>query len=506
MKLQDGSGSGFEDAGDGAVPESGSALRRRAEAALQQGAASPAPLETRPPEATGPLVHELRVHQIELEMQNEELRQTQAQLLASRSRYSDLYDLAPVAYCSLDATGLILQANLSFSRLLGVAHGALHRRPMSDFVFAQDQDAFYLHRRRLLGGGAAAPWELRLLKPDGGPFWVLAAVSLEQVDDGAVELRLALTDISQSKQAEADLRVGERRLASALALSETGAWDLDLVDHTAYRSVEHDRIFGYDSLLPQWTYATFLAHVLPEDRPQVERSFGAAIAAHASWNFTCRIRRSDGAVRWIWAIGGHQSDDRGEARRMSGIVRDVTELKTLELELDQHRHHLEQLVAERTAKLALARDAAEAANRAKSCFLANMSHEIRTPLNGLMGMAYLVGLEGVTPDQAEWLSTIDKCGHHLLDLINNVLDLAQIEAGALVLRPTDFTLAELLQDVTSVVSHELKAKGLALRIDMAQVPQALHGDPARLSQALVNYLANAAKFTEHGSIGGGQLS
>lgn len=125
-------------------------------------------------------------------------------------------------------------------------------------------------------------------------------------------------------------READERLRFALEQSQTGGWDLDLADHTAFRTLRHDQIFGYESLLPDWTYERFLEHVLPEDRAEVDRRFRAATATQSDWSFECRIRRKDGAVRWIWATGGHQRDATGQARRMAGIVQDITERRRVE--------------------------------------------------------------------------------------------------------------------------------------------------------------------------------
>jgi PAS domain-containing protein len=130
-------------------------------------------------------------------------------------------------------------------------------------------------------------------------------------------------DVTERKQVAKALHDIERRLEFAMHWSHTGAWDLDLADHSANRTLEHDRIFGYESLLPNWTYETFLEHVLPEDRDEVDRLFREAIAAKANWNFECRIHRVDGEVRWISATGGHQIDEDGAARRMAGIAGSV---------------------------------------------------------------------------------------------------------------------------------------------------------------------------------------
>lgn len=129
---------------------------------------------------------------------------------------------------------------------------------------------------------------------------------------------------------EMALRESEERLRFALETSHIGAWDLDLVDHTAFRSPEHDRIFGYAELLPKWTYEMFLEHVLPEDRAMVDGKFRRAMESQGDWNIECRIRRTDGQIRWIWAAGQHRLDATGAARRMAGVVLDITERKLVE--------------------------------------------------------------------------------------------------------------------------------------------------------------------------------
>lgn len=137
-------------------------------------------------------------------------------------------------------------------------------------------------------------------------------------------------NITERKISELMVSELKERLEFALETSHTGAWDLDLIDHTAYRSLEHDKIFGYSELLPEWTYEMFLEHVLPEDRAKVNEKFIAAIENKSDWNFDCRIRRADGEVRWIWAAGRHKVDKSGMPLRMAGIVLDITELKIAE--------------------------------------------------------------------------------------------------------------------------------------------------------------------------------
>ena len=183
-----------------------------------------------------------------------------------------------------------------------------------------------------------------------------------------------------------------------------------------------------------------------------------------------------------------------------GLYDEITDAKNNAIELDQHRRHLEALVANRTQELESAKIAAESANIAKSAFLANMSHEIRTPLNAITGMGHLMRREGLTGKQADRLNKIQDASQHLLSIINDVLDLSKIEAGKLELESTELTLAGVLSDVCAMLHDKALSKGLDLRVALPQPNPTVFGDPTRIRQALLNLAGNAIKFTETGSV------
>ncbi|UCV14218.1 ATP-binding protein [Quatrionicoccus australiensis] len=181
-------------------------------------------------------------------------------------------------------------------------------------------------------------------------------------------------------------------------------------------------------------------------------------------------------------------------------ARDISKRKADESELERHRHHLEELVTERTEQLAAAKEAAETASIAKSAFLANMSHEIRTPLNAITGMAHLIRRAGLSEEQAQRLGKLEAASTHLLDIINAILDISKIEAGKFILEETAVRVESLLGNVTSMLHERAQAKRLYLRTATHDLPHHLLGDPTRLQQALLNFASNAIKFTDHGGV------
>ncbi|MCM8611421.1 PAS domain S-box protein [Accumulibacter sp.] len=339
--------------------------------------------------------------------------------------------------------------------------------------------------------------ELRITCKDGTPRWLghhcqpVFGASGEYLGRSGSN-----RDITARKQAEEELR--KLSLAVEQSPESIVITDLDarieyvndaFVHSTGYR---RDEVIGHSPRLLQSGRTPRATYV----------ELWQTLRRGETWKGEFVNRRKDGTEYVEFAIITPLRVRDGQATHYVAVKEDVTEKKRIGNELDSHRHHLEALVAERTQQLEEARARAEAASRTKSNFLANMSHEIRTPLNAIIGLTHLMRRQQqqMSPDQLQKLGMIDSAGQHLLAIINDILDLSKIEAGRLELENVDFNLVHLLDDALSMIAEPAQAKGLALGLDHDDLPLWLYGDPTRLRQALLNYLGNAVKFTEHGSI------
>ncbi|GAB3442585.1 response regulator [Massilia solisilvae] len=218
----------------------------------------------------------------------------------------------------------------------------------------------------------------------------------------------------------------------------------------------------------------------------VAKLIAAAQKVSASQNYTLRI--------------AHQRSD--ELGTLIDSFNDMlAQIESRGAALAHHREELERQVSVRTEQLEKAKNAAEAASRAKSAFLATMSHEIRTPMNGVLGMTEMLLSTELSESQRNYTKLVKRSGEHLLVIINDILDFSKIEAGKLTIEYINFNLWDLLEDIHTVYTPQSQAKNLALDFDIANdIPVAICGDPNRLRQVMANLLGNAIKFTEHGRI------
>jgi PAS domain S-box-containing protein len=337
----------------------------------------------------------------------------------------------------------------------------------------------------------------------------LHTATVHQRKDGTrypVEIYLELTreshplfvaiilDITERLAAEGQLR----KLAQAVEQSPESIVIANLAGEIEYVNAAFIQASGYTSaeLLGQNPRMLQSAKTPPE----TYTSLWAALSQGHPWKGEFINRRKDGSEYTEFAIITPLRQPDGTISHYVAVKEDVSEKKRLGTELDRHRHHLEKLVAERTAQLEFALDKAESASRSKAAFLANMSHEIRTPMNAILGMTYLMRRGQVTEKQGEQIDRIEQASRILLGLINDILDLSKVEAGKLLIESVPVAVAGILPNIASLLEQSARDKGLQLTIDTAPLPANLLGDPTRLTQALLNLASNAIKFTRQGQV------
>jgi PAS domain S-box-containing protein len=310
-------------------------------------------------------------------------------------------------------------------------------------------------------------------------------------------------DITERKRAEESLRRSEATLAEGQRLSHTGSWAWNPGTlETLYWSDEMFRIYGFNPQDGVPTPEKYWQRIHPEDRDHLRELFVKVAQRRLDYEHDHRIVLPDGTIKHIHAVGHPLLDENGQGVEYVGTAVDVTERKRAEDELHKHREHLEDLVKQRTEQLAEAKTRAEAANRAKSTFLANMSHELRTPLNAVLGFSRLLKNDSaVTPQQQETLDVIVRSGEHLLNLINNVLDMAKIESGRVALKESEVDLRRLLHEMQSLMGVGAVEKGLRFALEHdPDLPRFVAVDAGRLRQVLLNLLGNAIKYTDSGGV------
>ncbi len=446
-------------------------LRQRAEAALvEQAAQLPGNSATPSPEAMQQTLHELHVHQIELEMQNEELRRAQVELEAARARYFDLYDLAPVGYCTLSEPGLILQANLAAAAMLGVARGSLINQAISRFIRKEDEGIYYQLRQQLLQSGEPRSCELRMSKKDGAVLWAHLVASIAQDAVGAPVLRVVLSDVSARKHAEAALRT----LSRAVEQSPSSIMITDASGTIEYVNPRYEEVTGYSK-------AEVLGHnprLLQSGKtpPETYSDLWQAISAGGEWRGELCNRRKNGELFWEFAAISGLRDEDGRITQYIGVKEDITARK----EAEAARLRLEAQLRESQKMEAL------------GTLAGGVAHDFNNVLLTIMGNVELACMDA-EPGHASLrrLDEIRKAAYRAKALVQQILAFGRRQAVAL----APIALTPAVEESVRLLRAALPAH-LSLSLECAPDAPVVLADAMHIEQALLNLVNNAWQAPE----------
>jgi PAS domain S-box-containing protein len=422
-----------------------------------------------------------------------ELKRTEAEMLATTARLNEAQRIAQVGSWELDlVSGELIWSDEIF-RLFEIdktVFGATYEAFLNA-IHPEDRDL--VNQAYSDSVASRKPYEIahRLRMPDGRIKWVNECCETIYDDCGkALRSMGTVQDVTEQKRMDEELRrhrehleelVQERtaELRQAQRIGHMGNWTLNLASGGLSWSDEIFRIFGHQPGAFSPTFERFIASVHPADVESLNLEIQAACADGLHHSIDHRIRLPDGEVRWVNESGIAAFDENGNPISLSGTVQDITE-----------RKQVEQAMLE-------AKEAAERANRAKSEFLSRMSHELRTPMNAILGFSQLLKMDALTPDQQDFVHEIHQAGDHLLELINELLDLARIEAGRLPTAVKATPLRPLTEQAVQLIQPLLQKMEVTLLNQCGHDVNVL-ADPTRLKQVLVNLLSNAAKYNRQG--------
>lgn len=426
-----------------------------------------------------------------------ELENNISALRKSEEKFRVIFDQAFQFIGVLDVDGTLLQANKSSLQFAGINEDDVIGKPFWDTPWWSHSSEL---KQKLKDGveealkGEMVRFEATHISPDGNVGYI--DFSLKPVKDSEGNVVLLIPegrDITELKQAEEEVLL----MSFALDNVKEAAFLIDKSAHFRFVNDGACRSLGYtreellelsvSDLDPEW----------PEERwPDHWRD----LQHEHSLVFESSHQTKDGRIFPVEISANYFQY--GDEDYNLALVRDITERKLAEDEIKQYRDSLEEKVELRTEDLRLARDAADTANKAKSTFLANMSHELRTPLNSILGFSNMMQQDQTLNEgQIETLDIINRSGEHLLKLINDVLEIAKIEAGRVQLEISTVDLHALSREVSDMMRLRAQQKGLSLELEQSvELPRYIKSDEARLRQIMVNLLGNAVKFTPAGKI------
>ncbi|MGG6241879.1 PAS domain-containing protein [Nodosilinea sp. AN01ver1] len=373
-----------------------------------------------------------------------------------------------------------------------------------NLIHPEDRDRLEQHVERAIQEGIPFQIELRILRVDGTVGYLDARGEAKRDDQGQIaKIFGTALDITERKVTELERQNLSNRLALALSSGAIGCWDWDIQQNTILWDERMYELYGASAadVASSVPYEIWANSVHPDDRPATETLLQQAMLGRAVYDPEFRVLHGDGSIHHIKAYGMVVRDPHGNPKSMIGINLDISDRKRSEAERKEAEDRLQQI----NAQLLLTNAELDRATRLKDEFLANMSHELRTPLNAILGLSE--GLKEhvfgrLSDRQRQTIETIEHSGNHLLDLINDILELSKIEAGKLELEKALVSIHHLCESSVTFVRQMALSKDINLSLESAQAMPDILVDERRIRQVLINLLSNAVKFTP----GGGQVT
>ena len=407
-------------------------------------------------------------------------------IIMGESRLKALAENLPGAVYQMAISTSTGRRDLSFISsgvrdLVGVSAEELmsNRRSLDDYIPEKIRGDLLKASEQAIRESVPLIFEIKLPTPSGDEKWLSFRERYRPNDDGELIADGMILDITAQKRAEESVRNSEQKYRTLVNNASEGITVMDDED-LLFANEEVKDITGYSK---EELYEKSLQELIhPEDLERVIGESESCLPENdEATRFECRIVRKDGETVWISAASVWIEWEGASA--ILTFISDIDERKRAEVAMQE------------------AKEAAEAANQAKSDFLANMSHEIRTPMNAIIGMADLIMTTDLDLKQREYMGVLRTSSRSLLGLINDILDFSKIEAGRLELESVPFRLRDILEEVADNFRDKGLEKDIELIVDAEpEAPNALIGDPLRLRQVLVNLIGNAFKFTEAGEI------
>ncbi len=431
-------------------------------------------------------------------------RPLRSRALAEARRAEAVVAEAAECILTVDHNCIIESFNPAAEQMFGLTSREAIGRSCSVLVPPADREM----RRQMVAGLFTEPpdgpvrVDIQAARRDGKPF--PAEITLSPLlHEGRDLLTAVIRDVTEKKAAEERLMESERSLAEAQRIAHLGHWDWNIITGALIWSDEVHRIFGYSPEQFKATYERFMEAVHEDDRERVGTQLHAALTGERPYDLTHRIVRPDGAVRVVHQQGEVTHDPHSHKPiRMVGIIHDISARVRAEDALASTLEEMESRVQHRTTALVHAKEEAEKANQAKNEFLSRMSHELRTPMNAILGFSQLLETDPkiqAEPDLRENLTEILKAGYHLLDLINEVLDLSRIESGTMLLSIEPVAAAHVIDNTLSLIAPMARKRGVTVRSDLPDDNRVqVRADATRFKQILLNLLSNALKYNHEG--------